>query len=72
MKKKEIINQIAKDLDLEPTQISYIYNQYWLFIRDTIKTETSDIDNNENTNKNISFNLPSFGKLYYKHKKKKI
>lgn len=71
MQKKKIIKQIAKNLDLDEKQVSYIYNYYWLFIRNTIKKETINSELVEGSEFNLSFNIPSFGKLYYKNKKNK-
>ena len=67
---KQIIEQVAKELDLPETLVLNTYKSYWKTIKHII--ENQDIKSLDNTliteqqfnDKIVNINIPSIGKLY--------
>lgn len=73
----EIVNKVAKELNINSTIVDKTYKAFWLFIRNTIEQlPLKEIESEEEFNKlRTNFNLPSLGKLnctYNKFKRIKI
>lgn len=60
-----IVNKVAKELNLPETLIKSTYKAYWQFIRDTIQNLPlkEDMDEEEFSKLKTNFNIPSLGKL---------
>ena len=66
---KQIIKQVAKELDLPEDLVRNTYKSYWKVIRQLIESNNikyskdSILTANEFNNKQININIPSIGKL---------
>ena len=66
---KQIIKQVAKELDLPEDLVRNTYKSYWKVIRQIIESNNikyskdSILTANEFNNKQININIPSIGKL---------
>lgn len=62
---EEIINTVAKELNLPVDLVKNTYKAYWQFIRDTIEALPlkEDISEEEFSKLQTNFNIPSLGKL---------
>lgn len=62
---EEIINTVAKELNLPIDLVKNTYKAYWQFIRDTIQELPlkEDISEEEFSKLQTNFNIPSLGKL---------
>ncbi len=65
MNYSEIINQVAKELNLEVSFVDKVYKAYWYSIRNTINKIplNTDINEEEFSQLRTNFNIPSLGKL---------
>ena len=63
---EQIIESVAKDLQLPTELVRKTYKAYWQFIRDTIQNLPlkEDISEEEFKKLKTNFNIPSLGKLY--------
>lgn len=67
---KQIIEQVAKELDLPETLVLNTYKSYWKTIKQIIENQDiKSLDNNLITeqqfnDKVVNINIPSIGKLY--------
>lgn len=69
-----IIDKVAKELDLDSSLVRKVYKNYWLCIREHIKSLPlkEDLSEEEFNSLITNFNIPSLGKLhctYDKYKK---
>lgn len=76
---EQIINNVAKDLNLPVDIVKNTYSAYWKFIRDSIQKLPlkEDLTDEEFAELGTNFNIPSLGKLCctidkYKGVKKKF
>ena len=62
---KEIVKQVAKELDLPETVVNKTYKAFWRFIKDKIEELPlkEDITLDEFRQLRTNFNIPSLGKL---------
>ena len=69
MTSKQIIKQVAKELDLPEDLVRNTYKSYWKVIRQIIESNNikyskdSILTANEFNSKQININIPSIGKL---------
>lgn len=63
---EQIIESVAKELQLPVDLVRKTYKAYWQFVRDTIQQLPLKDDISEEEFKKIktNFNIPSLGKLY--------
>lgn len=63
---KDIYNQIAKDLNLDPEVVMEAYKSQWKFIKEHIESLPlkGEFNSEEFKKLRTNFNLPSLGKLY--------
>lgn len=62
---EQIIDAVAKELNLEPILVKETYKAYWQFVRDTIQKLPlkENIEEQEFLKLQTNFNIPSLGKL---------
>lgn len=65
MNYQEIIEQVAKDINISPEIVDKTYKAFWMFIRTSIQELNLKQDLTEEEFKHLrtNFNLPSLGKL---------
>lgn len=63
---KEIIDKVAKDLNLSPSIVNRAYRGFWFCIKEHIKNLPLKDDLTEEDFKSLTtnFNIPSLGKLH--------
>lgn len=61
----QIIDKVARELNLPRELVKNTYKAYWQFVRDTIQVLPlkEDIGDEEFLKLNTNFNIPSLGKL---------
>lgn len=62
---KQIIEKVAKDLNLDEEIVDKVYKAYWTFIRTKISELPlkKDLTKEQFESINTNFNIPSLGKL---------
>lgn len=62
---QEIISKVSEELGIEETIVKSTYDEFWHFIRESIKELPlkDDISEEQFNTLNTNFNIPSLGKL---------
>lgn len=58
----DLIKRVSENLSIDESIVKEVYNSYWLFIRETIKSLNLEHVNSIEGMK-TNFNIPSIGKL---------
>lgn len=67
----DIIDKVAKELNIPTEVVSRAYKSYWVFVKDTIQALPlkEDLNEEEFAKLKTNFNVPSLGKLSCTYKR---